>query len=94
MTIPAGTLEGGEIYTKELPSFGTHEVRMKLPLAPSSITGFFLYTEPDFFNEIEIEIHNSKNRKFLLTTYEGEKSGMNIQAHWFLTRQQISTIIK
>ncbi len=45
---------------------------MKLPNAPSSITWFFLYKEPDFEHEIDIEIFNKPKSKLLLTThYQG-----------------------
>lgn len=71
--LPAERLEGGELATKEFFSHGNYEIRMKLPLAPSSITGFFLYAPPDFFNEIDIEVINSREGKFLLTTYANGK---------------------
>lgn len=71
--IPADTLTGGEIVSQESMTYGSYESRMKLPTAPSSITGFFLYAPPDFFYEIDIEIHNTKEGKLLLTTYaDGE----------------------
>ncbi len=56
--LPAQTLYGGEIQTREELGFGSYEVKMKVPNAPSSITGFFLYKEPDYFYEIDIEIFN------------------------------------
>lgn len=67
--MPANTLEGGEIVNQQTASYGRYETRMKLPVAPSSITGFFLYAPPDYFYEIDIEIHNTKEGKLLLTTY-------------------------
>ncbi|SHK30356.1 Glycosyl hydrolases family 16 [Anaerobranca californiensis DSM 14826] len=67
--IPKLTLNGGEIQSKEELSFGSYEIKMKLPNAPSSITGFFLYKEPDFYHEIDIEIYNEKNTTALFTTY-------------------------
>lgn len=67
--IPANTLDGGEIVKQEALTYGIYESRMKLPEAPSSITGFFLYAPPDYFYEIDIEIHNSSEGKLLLTTY-------------------------
>ncbi|WP_303868447.1 glycoside hydrolase family 16 protein [Acetobacterium wieringae] len=71
--MPANTLSGGEIASREAVSYGSYESRMKLPDAPSSITGFFLYAPPDYFYEIDIEIHNTKEGKILLTTYaDGE----------------------
>lgn len=67
--LPTGTVNGGEIRTKELQSFGAYEIRMKVPRAPSSITGFFLYRAPDYDHEIDIEIFNEKNGDIFFTTY-------------------------
>ncbi|SFC33109.1 Glycosyl hydrolases family 16 [Alkalibacterium subtropicum] len=67
--IPANTLEGGEIQTTALRHFGSYEVSMKLPDAPSSITGFFLYKAPDFHHEIDIEIFNQPESNVLFTSY-------------------------
>ncbi len=69
--MPANTLEGGEIVSQETVTYGSYETRMKLPEAPSSITGFFLYAPPDYFYEIDIEIHNTREGNLLLTTYKG-----------------------
>ncbi|MBK5245470.1 MAG: glycoside hydrolase family 16 protein [Eubacteriaceae bacterium] len=72
--IPGNSLNGGEIYTQELKGYGAFETRMKLPNAPSSITGFFLYKAPDYFYEIDIEVYNQPDGTLLLTTYaDGEK---------------------
>lgn len=69
ITMPAQTLEGGELVGRQAVTHGSYETRMKLPEAPSSITGFFLYAPPDYFYEIDIEIYNTKEGKLLLTTY-------------------------
>lgn len=75
INMPANTFDGGEIFTKELQKFGAFEIRMKLPLAPTSITGFFLYTAPDYFFEVDIELHNESDGTLLLTTYsDGKKN--------------------
>uniref|UniRef100_UPI001BD3CE4B glycoside hydrolase family 16 protein n=2 Tax=Methanomethylovorans sp. TaxID=2758717 RepID=UPI001BD3CE4B len=72
--LPANTLNGGEIESKSLYKYGTYRARMKLPNAPSSITGFFLYMDPDFYSEIDIEVYNDKSGKIEFTTYsEGKK---------------------
>ena len=69
-----GTYDGGEIRTKELVSFGAYEVRMKLPFAPSSLTGFFHYKAPDYYHEIDIEVLNDRSGTFYLVTYaDGKK---------------------
>ncbi len=75
--MPQNTLNGGEIYSKELKDYGAFETRMKLPDAPSSITGFFLYKAPDYFYEIDIEVYNQSDGNLMLTTYsDGEKKNV------------------
>ena len=70
INLPARTLEGGEIRSKALYGYGSYATRMKLPHAPSSITGFFLYEPPDYASEIDIEIYNDSSRKMALySTY-------------------------
>lgn len=67
--LPARTLNGGEIRSKSLYYHGTYTARMKLPKAPSSLTGFFLYKSPDYDAEIDIELPNDSSRRILFTTY-------------------------
>ncbi len=69
--LPARTLNGGEIMSKDLYGEGSYSARMKLPNAPSSITGFFLYEPPDYASEIDIEIFNDTSRKVMFSTYSG-----------------------
>ena len=77
--MPQGALQGGEIYSRKAHSFGAYEVRMKLPNAPSSITGFFLYRQPGHFHEIDIEVYNETSGDFFLTTYsEGSKQNLHL----------------
>lgn len=76
---PAGTLEGGEIGSKDLYQYGSYRARIQVADAPSSITGFFLYKEPDFENEIDIEIHNDPEGRILFTTYAGGKETNNVE---------------
>jgi hypothetical protein len=67
------TLYGAEIQTIEKVHYGSYEIRMKIPDAPSSITGFFLYDQPDYDHEIDIEIYNQSEAVLLLTTYANGK---------------------
>jgi len=60
---------GGEIRSLEKVHYGSYEISMLLPDAPTSITGFFLYKAPDYYHEIDIEIFNKKNTDILFTTY-------------------------
>jgi endo-1,3-1,4-beta-glycanase ExoK len=69
--LPARTLEGGEVLTNELHGYGSYGARMKLPNAPGSITGFFLYKAPDYESEIDVEIYNDSTRRIMFTTYAG-----------------------
>jgi beta-glucanase (GH16 family) len=64
-------LNGGEIVSKDLYGEGSYSACMKLPNAPSSITGFFLYQAPDYASEINIEIYNDTSRKIMFSTYSG-----------------------
>jgi endo-1,3-1,4-beta-glycanase ExoK len=69
--IPARTLQGAEIRSNELYHHGAYSSRMKLPHAPSSITGFFLYRAPDQEREIDIEVFNDRSGRIMFTTYAG-----------------------
>ncbi len=69
--IPARTLNGGEIRSNDLYHHGTYATRMKLPYAPTSITGFFLYRSPDHEREIDVEVFNDSTRRIMFTTYSG-----------------------
>ena len=75
LTLPANALNGSEIESKDLYGSGFYAARLKVPDAPSSITGFFLYYPPDFDSEIDIEIYNDSSGKILFTTYtDGEQT--------------------
>ena len=72
MKLPARSLEGGEIRSNALYGYGTYSARMRLPHAPSSITGFFLYELPDYASEIDVEIYNDSWRRMAFySTYAG-----------------------
>jgi endo-1,3-1,4-beta-glycanase ExoK len=79
--LPARTLDGGEISTTGLTGYGSYSARMKLPNAPSSITGFFLYKAPDLESEVDIEVFNDSTRRIMFTTYSGGR-----QTHTETTR--------
>lgn len=71
LKLPAGTLDGGEIKSAKRYRYGSYRARIKVADAPSSITGFFLYREPDFENELDVEVFNSPSGRILFTTYSG-----------------------
>lgn len=71
VTLPANSLDGGEIESRDLHGPGFYAARIKVPDAPSSITGFFLYAPPDLESEIDVEIFNDPSGRVLFTTYAG-----------------------
>lgn len=71
MKLPAGELTGAEIESADYYGYGSYAARMKLPSAPSSITGFFMYRSPDLYHEIDIEIYNDSSRRIDFTTWAG-----------------------
>lgn len=71
LKLPARRLDGAEIRSNALYGHGSYTARMKVPHAPSSITGFFLYEPPDYASEIDIEIYNDSSRRVMFTTYAG-----------------------
>ena len=79
LKLPAGTLNGGEIASKELYKYGSYRARIKVPDARSSITGFFLYEEPDFEKEIDVEIFNDSSGRIMFTTYAGGEETNNVR---------------
>lgn len=70
--LPANSLNGGEIISDDLYGYGSYAARIKVPDAPSSITGFFLYKVPDYASEIDIEIYNDTSRKVMFSTYAND----------------------
>lgn len=72
--IPGNTFESSELQSVNFMGYGSYEIRMKIPDAPGSITGFFMYKAPDYYHEIDIEIYNQKSGDYFLTTYaDGDK---------------------
>lgn len=69
IALPTRTFERGEILTNDLHGYGSY--RAKLPNAPGSITGFFLYKAPDYESESDIEIYYDSTRRIMFTTYAG-----------------------
>jgi beta-glucanase (GH16 family) len=69
--LPGGKLDGGEIRSTSVYTYGTFRARMKIANAPSSLTAFFLYKQPDYAQEIDIEIFNDSSRRVWFSTYSG-----------------------
>ncbi len=79
LKIPADTFDGGEIESRKLYQYGSYRARVKVADAPSSLTGFFLYREPDFEKELDIEIFNSPSGRILFTTYSNGGETNNVR---------------
>lgn len=71
VNLPGGKLDGGEIRSTSVYTYGTFKARMKIANAPSSLTAFFLYKQPDYAQELDIEIYNDPSRRIMFTTYSG-----------------------
>lgn len=73
LALPANSYQGGQLETRQYYLYGSYRASLKLPQAPSTLTGFFLYREPDYYHEIDIEIVNDCSGKVWFTTYAGGK---------------------
>ena len=76
--LPAGTLNGGEMRSSSVYSYGSYRIWMKVANAPSSLTAFFLYKRPDYAQEIDIEIYNDSSGRVMFSTYSGGSQTHNI----------------
>jgi len=73
--VPAGTTGGAEIESRDYYGYGTYRARMRMADAPSSITGFFLYSGTDPFSEIDIEVYNDGTGNVDFVTYvDGQRT--------------------
>lgn len=87
LRLPANTTNGGELVSDELHGYGSYTARIKVPRAPSSITGFFLYAAPDLASEVDIEIFNDRSRRVMFTSYkDGNKVTDTIRLPFYPTR--------
>lgn len=70
LTLPRGTCDGAEVRTSARFQYGEYTARMRTPVAPGSLSAFFLYQDVRGGNdEIDIEILNDGSRRILLTTW-------------------------
>ena len=79
LKLPAGTFDGGEIESQKIYQYGSYRARIKVADAPSSLTGLFLYKEPDFEKELDIEIFNDSSGQVMFTTYAGGVETNNVK---------------
>jgi beta-glucanase (GH16 family) len=74
LKIPANSLDGAEIKSARGDyQYGSYTVRMKAPPASDTYLAPFLWAEPNFHSEIDIEVHNDSSRTTFFNTYEGPK---------------------
>lgn len=79
LSLAAGAYEGAEILTVARYGTGAYEARMRTPLAPGSISAFFLYQGGAAgADEIDIEIFNDGTRRIMFTTFVGGKQTNNV----------------
>ena len=72
LVLPAGGRDGGELRTADRFGHGTYAARMRTPLAPGSVSAFFLYQGgSDVADELDIEIPNDRSRTVMFTTWVG-----------------------
>jgi endo-1,3-1,4-beta-glycanase ExoK len=71
ISLPAGSLDGGEVNTQSQQEYGSCRVRMQVPDSPGSVTGYFLYRPPDYENGVDTELYNHPDGRRLVTTYSG-----------------------
>lgn len=77
LVLSPGGRDGGELRSAERFVYGTYIARMRTPLAPGSISAFFLYQGgSDEADELDIEIPNDGGRAVMFTTWVG-----GIQTH-------------
>jgi endo-1,3-1,4-beta-glycanase ExoK len=75
LRVPADTTGGAEIESRDYYGYGTYRARMRMADAPSSITGFFLYSGTDPFSEIDIEVYNDGTGNVDFVTYaDGQRT--------------------
>jgi len=70
ITVPAGTLNGGEFASIGYYKYGTYRASMLLPPTPGLVSAFFLFHGPaDRNDEIDIEIYNHDGWQIEFTTW-------------------------
>lgn len=75
LILPAGRTDGAEIRSVDRHGYGSYLARMRTPLAPGSISAFFLYqgVAGDRSDEIDIEIYNDGSRRVMFTVWVAGK---------------------
>lgn len=70
LRLPGGSCDGAELRSDGRYGEGVYTIRMKTPLAPGSLSAFFLYEDVRGGNdEVDIEIPNDGSRRVLLNVW-------------------------
>lgn len=69
LKMPANSLEGAEIKSAKKYQYGSYTTRMKAPPTSDTYTAPFMWTDPDFDSEIDIEVYGDGSRTTWLNTY-------------------------
>jgi beta-glucanase (GH16 family) len=72
LSLPQGTLNGGELQAKGFEASGTSSARMRSATSPGSISAFFLYRhdfKTDSSDELDFEIPGGQPNRVLLTVW-------------------------
>lgn len=79
LSLSAGAYDGAEILTSARYGTGTYAARMRTPVAPGSVSAFFLYQGVAGGNdEIDIEIFNDGTRRIMFTTWVAGRETNNV----------------
>jgi beta-glucanase (GH16 family) len=79
LSLAAGAYDGAEILTGARYGTGTYAARMRTPVAPGSVSAFFLYQGVVGGNdEIDIEIFNDGTRRIMFTTWVAGRETNNV----------------
>lgn len=79
LSLAAGAYDGAEILTTTRYGVGSYEARMRTPVAPGSVSAFFLYQGVAGGNdEIDIELFNDGTRRIMFTTWVAGKETNNV----------------
>lgn len=73
LKMPANSLDGGEIKSVQKYQYGSYTIRMKAPPTSHTYTAPFMWVDPDFHSEIDIEVYGDGSRTTWFNTYEGPK---------------------
>ena len=77
LSLPAGSLDGGSVYSTSLHRYGVYEARMRAAASPGAVSAFFLYGSDGAgnFNEIDIEVVRDRGQVWFTVWTEVPEAG-------------------